>query len=98
MNDTTICEAAKQVAFHLFGAAYTSEQLEIVTAFVQHLYENGFTEFRQLINKAIVAIINGDHVYYLSRSRETDKKYGTRSNTYYDPTRSNAGQVNNEHV
>ena len=33
MNKTeTFCEAAKQVTFHLFGAAYTSEQLEIVTA------------------------------------------------------------------
>lgn len=73
MNDTTICEAAKQVTFHLFGAAYTSEQLETITAFVRYLYEDGFTAFRQLINKAIIAIKNGDHVLYLYRGLESDK-------------------------
>ena len=90
MNETeTICEAAKQVAIHLFGAAYTSEQLETITAFVQYLYDDGFTAFRQLINKAILAIKNGEHVYYLSRTFEYDKNQGTRNKTHYEPSESN---------
>ena len=65
MNETIIYEAAKQATFHLFGAAYTSEQLETITAFVHYLYDDGCTEFRQLINKAIIAIKNGEHVLFI---------------------------------
>lgn len=85
INDTNICEASKQVAHHILGSGYTSEQLERITAFVKYLYDAGFTNFRGLINKAIVAIKNGEHVYYLSRCIERDKKYGNRNKSYYRP-------------